>query len=134
MKVKVCGLLDGFMIWWTEVKNAAIYHVHLCIVDENRVEINDNGHLKKVPGKITTQEITVVDVDRQTKYHSFTGLAKIYTQCFYDHHYGGWKTETTGVYYIVFVEAEDREGKIIDCSDKISPRFKTIRGELLADD
>ena len=47
MNVRVLGLVEGLMVYWDEVKDAAQYHVHLYIAYEQ-----------------TFQEIAMVDVER----------------------------------------------------------------------
>lgn len=101
MEINVNGLLNGLMIYWDEVNEAARYIVHLLINDK---------------------EICQVETDRLTKYYSFTNLAKIdqgepYNEsCFGRvNHCSG---KTTGKYYFVYVEAEDRNGVIISRSEK----------------
>ena len=46
MNVRVFGLVEGLMVVWDEVKNAAQYHVHLFIGDINK-------HLEKIDGRQT---------------------------------------------------------------------------------
>jgi len=125
MNVKVCGLIEGLMVCWDEVNNAAAYHVHLLIGETTKEN-------KKVAGRVTSKiiektnykEIAIVDVDRNYKYYSFKGLARIHVSYEWGIH-GRTKHETGSNYYIV-VEAEDRQGKIIDSSDKVLGKVLSV--------
>ena len=117
MKIRVCGLVEGLMVYWDEVENAAQYHVHLFIGDWNSHTELINGSRKWVHDeKETVKEIAVVDVDRNFKYYSFKGLARIHVEFAVDSY--GRHTVETGRHYYVMVEAEDRNGNIIEASDK----------------
>ena len=111
MKMRVEGLNEGLMVYWEEVKEAAVYHVHLIIGDANmRFE---EGKLKQDPEVFN--EIDVVDVSRQTKYYSFVNLAPIHrlkVPHFRTNNY------CSGRNYYIIVEAEDRTGRIIDKTNK----------------
>ena len=53
MNVRVFGLVEGLMVVWDEVKNAAQYHVHLFIGDINK-------HLETIDGRqtwVTSKEV-----------------------------------------------------------------------------
>lgn len=117
MNIAVYGLVEGLMIYWDEVKDAAQYHVHLFIGDWKRhIEvINGQGTIVN-DKKESIKEIAMVDVDRNFKYYSFQGLARIHVE-YTASNYGRVRNET-GRHYYVLVEAEDRTGKIIDSSDK----------------
>lgn len=116
MNVKVYGLIEGLMVYWDEVKNAAVYHVHLFIGDWNRRRELVNGIYRVVKDKKSKmQEIALIDVDRNYKYCSFKNLARIH----------GWGEET-GLEYYVLVEAEDRQGNVIDTSDKVRGRVLSM--------
>lgn len=119
MNVRVCGLVEGLMVYWDEVKDAAQYHVHLFIGDWNRRSEVINGTRQIVNDeKQTMKEIAMVDVDRNFKYHSFMGLARIHVSFTWSMH-GRVKNETGRNYYVM-VEAEDRNGTIIDKSEKVT--------------
>ncbi len=125
MNVKVYGLIEGLMVCWDEVKDAAVYHVHLFIGDWNRRMEVINGQQKVVTDKKQKfQEIALVDVDRNLKYYSFKNLPRIHVNFMYSIH--GRIREETGLDYYLFVEAEDRQGKIIDSSDKVVGRVSSI--------
>lgn len=76
--LKIGALFQGIMAYWDKVEDAMQYNVKLYI---------------------KSCEISTVVVDRNTRYHTFQGLAPRFG-------------------YFVIVEAEDRNGKIIAISDK----------------
>lgn len=125
MNVKVYGLIEGLMVYWDEVKNAAVYHVHLFIGDWNRRREVING-IQTVfeDKKQKMQEIALIDVDRNYKYCSFKNLARIHVTHTSVMH--GIRREETGLEYYVLVEAEDRQGNVIDSSDKVSGRVLSM--------
>lgn len=102
-------LMNGIMAYWTEVKNAAAYNITLYI--------NEQAISKRVN-------------DRTEMYCTFTGLAAVdgitrhtisaaaaSIECVSG---GGYSSpQHSGKDYYVKVEAENRNGKIIDSSDKI---------------
>lgn len=121
MNIKVYGLIEGLMVYWDEVKNAAVYHVHLFIGDWNRRREVVYGRLTVVQDKKQKmQEIALIDVDRNCKYCSFKNLARIHFT------YSGMGIEKTGLEYYVLVEAEDRQGNVIDSSDKVRGRVLSM--------
>ena len=129
MNVKVYGLIEGLMVYWDEVKNAASYHVHLFIGDWNkRTEVINGRQTVVMDEKPKLQEIALVDVDRNFKFYSFSGLATIHDKTYVSH--GNFTSSVvhkeTGLQYYVVVEAEDRNGKIIDSSEKVVGT--TLRG------
>lgn len=125
MNVKVYGLIKGLMVCWNEVKNAAVYHVHLFIGDWNRCKEVVNGIQTVVEDKKQKmQEIALIDVDRNYKYCSFKNLARIHVT-HTSTTYGRMRKET-GLEYYVLVEAEDRQGNVIDSSDKVSGRVLSM--------
>lgn len=125
MNVKVYGLIEGLMVCWEEVKNAAVCHVHLFIGDWNRCKEVVNGIQTVVEDKKQKmQEIALIDVDRNYKYCSFKNLARIHvthTSTTYRR-----MRKETGLEYYVLVEAEDRQGNVIDSSDKVSGRVLSM--------
>ena len=83
----------GTMIWWDKCEDAALYQVRLYLEDKSC----PNG----------CRELTTVTVERNTFYHTFTGLAD--------------------QRYLIAVSAENREGKEIESgmmSVKLESRFK----------
>lgn len=124
MKTVVLGMYNGLMVYWEEVKEAAQYYVHLLISDRNRRREFQNGQARWVEDKEKFQEIALVTIERNTKYHSFTDLALIDRRR--ESTAGGYYQEETGRNYYVYVEAEDREGKIIDRCDKICCQVKEM--------
>lgn len=125
MKARVIGMNNGLMVYWEEIKQAAQYHVHLLIGDKNRHQEIQNGQQRWVDEKEEFLEIALIDIERTIKYHSFTDLARIDRQLVYRYNTGNVQ-EDTGRNYYIFVEAEDREGKIIDKTDKIICHVKEM--------
>ena len=126
MIARVISMVNGLMIYWNEVENAAVYHVHLLIGDKNRHMEHRDGVQKWVEDEEKFQEIDCVDVERKTKYYSFVNLAPIHFEMVLRHY--EWIRESTGRNYYLFVEAEDRNGYILDQSDRICGRVKDIQG------
>ena len=79
LQVKVKELPLGIMVWWDKSKEAARYQVKLYLKGQK----NANNAL----------ELTTVSIERNTFYHSFTGLADNF--------------------YLIKVIAENREGESI---------------------
>lgn len=126
MKVIVKSLLNGLMVYWDENLNAARYYVHLLIGDKHRDEVYENGRMTTKYGKETFQEIALVEVERNTKYHSFINLAKI-DQLAPSANSGYRMTGIeSGLNYYVVVEAEDKAGIIIDKSSKLLGKVYTM--------
>ena len=125
MKSRVIGMNNGLMVYWEEIKQAAQYHVHLLIGDKNRHQENQNGCLRWVEEKEKFQEIALIDIDRTIKYHSFINLARIDKELVHNG-YGDEVLVGTGRSYYIFVEAEDREGNILDKSDTIKCHVKEM--------
>lgn len=91
-------LLNGIMAYWDRIEDAAVYNVHLYIGKDDYV-------------KRKYQEIAIVEVERNLTYYSFTNLAKIdLERC---------TGKSTGKDYYICVEAENRNGQIIDKTDKV---------------
>lgn len=126
MKVIVKSLLNGLMVYWDENLDAARYYVHLLIGDKHRNEVYENGRMTTKFGKETFQEIALVEVERNIKYHSFIKLAKI-DQLEPSANSGYRMTGIeTGLNYYVVVEAEDKAGIIIDKSSKLLGKVYTM--------
>ena len=94
-------LFEGFMVYWSANDNAATYRIHLLIIHDG------NGN---------DLEIAIVEKDRFTKYHSFLGLGSIERDSY------GY----TGCHYGIFVEAEDRNGNIIDKTIIINVNIQSV--------
>lgn len=124
MNVRVFGLVEGLMVCWDEVKDAAQYHIHLLIGNINRHLETINGSQTWVTNKETFKEIAMVDVDRNFKFYSFKGLSRIHVERVYK--WDGVTINDTGLNYYVIVEAEDRAGNIIDKSDRCSGRVLQV--------
>lgn len=113
MKIEVKSLLNGLMVYWEEVKEAARYYVHLVIGDKHKQEVYENGRMTTKYDKETFQEIGLIEVERNTKYYSFINLARIDK----DIKNGSWFD--TGKNYYIYVEAENKSGEIIKKSESI---------------
>lgn len=99
--VYVKGLFEGLMVYWDEVENASRYFVHLMIGNATGPDVS-------------YKEIKLVECDRHTKFYSFYGLAMIDKTAYN----GMYASGDTGLNYFVYVEAEDKDGKIISTSSK----------------
>ena len=124
MNVRVFGLVEGLMVCWDEVKDAAQYHIHLLIGNINRHLETINGSQTWVTNKETFKEIAMVDVDRNFKFYSFKGLSRIHVERI--NKWDGISINDTGLNYYVVVEAEDRTGKIIDKSERCSGKVLQV--------
>lgn len=106
-------LLQGIMAYWDEVPNTAIYTIKLFINE-------------KIISKKTNE--------RTELYCSFNGLAPIDGTTYsviprdvpvsFGGGYSG--TSYSGLDYYVQVEAEDRNGKILEQSEKVKCSVKTL--------
>lgn len=94
MKTVVLGMNNGLMVYWEEVKEAAQYYVHLLISDRNRRQEVQNGQARWVEDEEKIQEIALVAVERNTKYYSFTNLARIDRRQVYRYDRGNYEEET----------------------------------------
>lgn len=111
MNVYVESLLCGLMVYWDEEKDAARYYVHLLIGETKKENKIVAGRTTSVlTEKTSYHEIALVEVERNIKYHSFTNLGKI------DQITRG---TGTGKNYYIYVEAEDKNGKIINKSEYV---------------
>ena len=119
MKIYVESLLCGLMVYWDEVSDASRYYVHLLIGDKHKTMELINGMRKAVYKDETYQEIAVVEVERNIKYHSFFNLAKINEGEPGACKWGRVAATDTGKNYYIYVEAEDKKGDIINKSDKV---------------
>lgn len=109
LEASVKSLPYGLMVWWKKIKDAASYYVKLYITKAERVKNPRTGATQEKT--LSPIEIAVVEIDRNTAYHTFTNLARI------DANYG--TRNVTGMRYGIEVMAEDREGKIIAKSQNI---------------
>lgn len=125
MKANVLGMNNGLMVYWEEIKEAAQYYVHLLIGDINKHEEFKDGRYEIVEEPEKRQEIALICVERNIKYYSFTDLARIDRRSVYKYNVGRCEEETGRNYYI-FVEAENREGKIIDKCEPICCKVKEM--------
>ncbi len=119
MNAYIGPMLHGFMVYWDEEKEAARYYVHLLIGDKHKA-FDLSGRVQTT-GIETYQEIGLVEVDRNTKYYSFNNLAKI--DKVRNNNNG---LSPTGKNYYVYVEAEDKNGKIISKTDKVCAIVETF--------
>lgn len=123
MNIYIENLLNGLMVYWDEEPNAARYYVHLLIGNKHLTRKVINGMQTLVQGQETFNEIALVEVERNIRYHSFNNLGKI-DQKHPDermrHGLRGYSNDySTGKNYYIYVEAEDKNGKIISKSEKV---------------
>ena len=122
MNAYISSMLYGFMVYWDEEKDAARYFVHLLIGDENVTKEIINYRDNKVKKRVETyQEIDLVEVERSKKYYTFANLAKIDVVRNHNN-----DLDSTGKNYYVFVEAEDKNGKIIAKTEKVCAIVETF--------
>lgn len=122
MNIYIESLLNGLMAYWDEEKDAARYYVHLLIGDKHLTRDVINGRQTLVEGEETFKEIALIELERNIRYCSFNNLGKIdqknpdermrHGLCGYSKDY------STGKNYYIYVEAEDKNGKIISKSNK----------------
>lgn len=112
MKCSVLSMNNGLMAYWEEIKNAAVYHVHLLVGDRNKRMFNKSF----ISDEEKFSELALIDVSRNLKYYSFTDLAPIHLN---KTAYYGTTDRGSGREYYIFVEAEDRTGNIIASSDRV---------------
>ena len=102
-------LLQGIMAYWDEVPNAAIYTIKLFINE------------KMISRKIN---------ERTELYCSFNGLAPIdgITDSVIQSSIGNYyrRPSHSGLDYYVKVEAEDKNGKILEQSEKVKCSVMTL--------
>ena len=119
MKILDCSvrpLQYGLMAYLEEVEEAAVYHVHLILGDKNKRADVVNGSYRILEDEETFRDLTIVDVSRETKYHSFVNLAHIHRN---KTSFSGTNDHVSGMNYYIKVEAEDRSGKIIARSRRL---------------
>ena len=112
MECSVLSMNNGLMAYWGEIKEAAVYHVHLLVGDRNKRRQNQSF----IFDEEKFSELALIDVPRNLKYYSFTDLAPIHLN---KTAYYGTTDRGSGSEYYIFVEAEDRAGNIIAQSDRI---------------
>ncbi len=121
------------MVFWEKVENAAQYIIHLLIESAICPERTEGGyprvrtipqytpkflfdkHKSNVAGDAVSQEINVITVSRERTYFTFDDLVSIARN--------KSTNNVTGYNYYVFVEAEDRQGNIIDKSTNVLMDF-----------
>ena len=122
MNIYIESLLNGLMVYWDEEKDAARYYVHLLIGDKHLTRDIISGRQTLVKGKETYKEIAIVEIERNIRYYSFNNLGKIDQQYPDERMSNGnlcySKDYSTGKNYYIYVEAEDKNGKIISKSNK----------------
>ena len=119
MNIYIESLLNGLMVYWDEEPNAARYYVHLLVGDKHFARKVINGRETLKQGKETFNEIAVVEVERNIRYYSFDNLGKIDRGPEYSGVYLKPGYRPTGKNYYIYVEAEDKSGKIISKSEKV---------------
>lgn len=136
MKVEMRPIPQGIMVWWDKQEIAARYNVWLFIGKTKKITVegqyNLEGNIELCKGKHIEQEVLnsyqplcIVEKDRHTFYHTFTGLADNIDIAYGDGHFkypynnscnGAIKTNFK---YFVSVEAEDPAGNVIDKSEML---------------
>ena len=136
MKVEMRPIQQGIMVWWDKQEIAARYNVWLFIGKTKKITVegqyNLEGNIELCKGKHIEQEVLnsyqplcIVEKDRHTFYHTFTGLADNIDIAYGDGHFkypynnscnGAIKTNFK---YFVSVEAEDPAGNVIDKSEML---------------
>ena len=91
IRIRIGSILNGAMVYWEKIEDAARYYVKLYI-EEKRSYFNKT---------VFEQELETVEIDRNKFYHTFQGLAKFYK-----------------LKYFIEVLAENRDGQIIARSQK----------------
>ena len=117
MDISVNGLVNGMMVYWEEVPDAARYYVHLIVSGLHGFTKRVNGVLQST-GRELDYEIALVEVERNKKYYTFRDLARI-DKTFHKNADGTWYVGDAKKDYYVFVEAENKNGGIIDRSDRV---------------
>lgn len=112
MECSVLSMNNGLMAYWKEIKEAAVYHVHLLVGDRNKRRQNQSF----IFDEEKFSELALIDVPRNLKYYSFTDLAPIHLN---KTEYYGTTDRGSGREYYIFVEAEDRFGNIIASSQRV---------------
>lgn len=136
MKVEMRPIPQGIMVWWDKQEIAARYNVWLFIGKTKKITVegqyNLEGNIELCKGKHIEQEVLnsyqplcIVEKDRHTFYHTFTGLADNINIAYGNGHFkypynnscnGAIKTNFK---YFVSVEAEDPAGNVIDKSEML---------------
>lgn len=136
MKAEMRHILQGIMVWWDKQEDAARYNVWLFIGKTKKITVegqyNMEGNIEPSKGKHVEQEVLesfqplcIVEKDRHTFYHTFTGLADNIDIAYGDGHIkypynnGCNGAIKTNFKYFVSVEAEDHAGNVIDKSEMI---------------
>ena len=136
MKVEMRPIPQGIMVWWDKQEDAARYNVWLFIGKTKKLTVegqyNLEGNIEPCKGKHVVQEVLnsyqplcIVEKDRHTFYHTFTGLADNINIAYgngrikYPYNNGCNGAIQTNFKYFVSVEAEDQAGNVIDKSEMI---------------
>ena len=118
MEISVNGLINGLMVYWDKVPNAAAYYVVLYVKEYDIV--NDYNSRKKYIEKRCI-EIDCEELPRNKNYFSFKDLA--YLSIVESNNYGAAVVKVAKNYYVE-VRAEDRGGNIIDKSEQVCGLIK----------
>ena len=115
-KLEICFKVMpyGAMVWWDKCEDAAKYTLKLYIK-----ELIDN----KVTNESKVYELCSVEKDRNTMYHTFSGLAILSGSHIVRSASGSYYTSAQN--YFVHVVAEDRSGAVVAKSQEID--FDVIR-------
>ena len=118
MKVKVYSMPYGLMVIWDKVDEAMRYFVHLKVT-----YFGANGGTDHSRDIKTINDIKIIEVERNQLFYSFDKLAYLSNTSYHENRYGGVSSSWTDYYecknYFVSVEAENKEGNIVDKSDDI---------------
>ena len=119
MEAHVGGLLSGLMVYWKEVPDAALYRIRLYVGEFNPIDPKSG---------VQYFEIASVEEPRSIKYHTFQGLAVLDNRFIPNSPRLGFNGATR--HYSIVVEAEDRNGKIIDQTQHIGGQLDQVVGDI----
>lgn len=107
MDIYLVHKTDRLMVIWSDVKDAARYYVHLSFA------IYNDSQYRTLVDEI---ELSSVEVERNKKYHTFLDI--LYVGSNHVMRYAKENVQRPYYSYNAFVEAEDKNGNIIEKSEK----------------
>lgn len=107
MDIYLVSKTDRLMVIWSDVKDAARYYVHLSFA------IYNNLQYRTLVDEI---ELSSVEVERNKKYYTFPDILSVTSNHVMRH--AKENVQRPDFSYNVFVEAEDKNGNIIEISEK----------------
>ena len=123
MNASVKGLLNGFTVYWDEVKGAVKYHLHLLVGEKQKKTKKSGGKVTVLEETMEYVEIGSAEVQKGTYYYSFMNLAKIDQE-----EANGEETGAdTGRNYYVLVEAEGKNKNIISTSQRMLAQVYVLK-------